>query len=274
MKKILSIINKAKLYLVLSFFILINTNIFAEDSNTSSEITNNTNIETSNEESSNNSDKQNSDSTKVEKQIEDNNFTDNTDDNLDDTTSIINDNSIEDTNVLAIDDSIKTKEHKDKIFSIGLYGSVDTIKTSVNLEFGFRIVKFRNFEIRSYTSVVWYQLLGGFPDLYMLGMSEKFSFGQARKKTDGIEIIRYGFAFFSFGALGFNADGSSKELFTSPVFYEVGGGAGFHIYVTHYVGIVLEFGGGLNAIIGENNYQENIAHAAFGKISVGSRYHF
>ena len=41
-----------------------------------------------------------------------------------------------------------------RFFSIGLFSSADSIKTSVNLEFGFKLFKFNNFEMKSYTSIV------------------------------------------------------------------------------------------------------------------------
>lgn len=41
-----------------------------------------------------------------------------------------------------------------RFFSIGVYSSADTIKTSVNIELGFKLFKYNNFEMKSYTSVI------------------------------------------------------------------------------------------------------------------------
>ena len=167
------------------------------------------------------------------------------------------------------------KEVKEKIFSIGLYSSVDSIKTSVNIEFGFPIVRFSKFEIRSLTSIVGYKMFDSEdPELYMIGLSEKISFGDRKKDMDGIQITKYGFSFFSIGVLGFKANKSHKYLFSMPLFYEIGGGAGFNIFVTKHLSILLEFGGGLNKVIGDNDYPKNIASGSFGRISAGTKYYF
>ena len=53
------------------------------------------------------------------------------------------------------------EEKKDKIssidnrfFSIGLYSSADTIKKSVNIELGFKLLQYKNFVMKSYTSII------------------------------------------------------------------------------------------------------------------------
>ncbi len=64
-----------------------------------------------------------------------------------------------------------------RFFSIGLYSSADTIKTSVNIEFGFKLFKYNNFEMKSYTSIVGSKIYDDNPDMYQLGFMQKFTFG-------------------------------------------------------------------------------------------------
>ena len=53
-----------------------------------------------------------------------------------------------------------------RFFSIGLFSSADSIKTSVNLEFGFKLFKFNNFEMKSYTSIVGSKIYDDNPKMY------------------------------------------------------------------------------------------------------------
>ena len=55
-----------------------------------------------------------------------------------------------------------------RFFSIGLYSSADTIKTSVNIEFRFKLFKYNNFEMKSYTSIVGSKIYDDNPDMYQL----------------------------------------------------------------------------------------------------------
>ena len=64
-----------------------------------------------------------------------------------------------------------------RFFSIGLFSSADSIKTSVNLEFGFKLFKFNNFEMKSYTSIVGSKIYDDNPKMYELGFMEKLTFG-------------------------------------------------------------------------------------------------
>ena len=64
-----------------------------------------------------------------------------------------------------------------RFFSIGLYSSADTIKTSVNIEFGFKLFKYNNFEMKSYTSIVGSKIYDDNPDMYQLGFMQKFTLG-------------------------------------------------------------------------------------------------
>ena len=162
-----------------------------------------------------------------------------------------------------------------RFFSIGLFSSADSIKTSVNLEFGFKLFKFNNFEMKSYTSIVGSKIYDDNPKMYELGFMEKLTFGGVDEYKDKISIGRYGFAFISLGALSFNADKSVKVLFSKPLYCEVGGGAGFNINVNRHVAIILEFGGGLHIVVDGKNlgYPSKINKAGFGRISLGGRYY-
>ena len=60
-----------------------------------------------------------------------------------------------------------------RFFSIGLFSSADSVKTSVNLEFGFKLFKFNNFEMKSYTSIVGSKIYDDNPQMYELGFMEK-----------------------------------------------------------------------------------------------------
>lgn len=162
-----------------------------------------------------------------------------------------------------------------RFFSIGLYSSADTIKTSVNIEFGFKLFKYNNFEMKSYTSIIGSKIYDDNPDMYQLGMMQKITFGGSDVYTGEISISRYAFAFVSFGFLSFEADKSGKFLFTTPLYWEVGGGAGFNINVSRHVAIVLEFGGGLHDIFDGSKlgYPTKLNTAGFGRMSMGVRYY-
>ena len=163
-----------------------------------------------------------------------------------------------------------------RFFSIGLFSSADSIKTSVNVEFGFKLMKYNNFQIKSYTSIAGSKIYDDSPQMYQLGLMQKFIFGGDDEYKGAISISRYGFAFGSFGFLSFDADKSGKFLFSAPYYFEVGGGAGFNINVSEHVGIILEFGGGLHMVVNgkELGYPAKINKARFGRMSIGARYYF
>ena len=162
-----------------------------------------------------------------------------------------------------------------RFFSIGLFSSADSIKTSVNLEFGFKLFKFNNFEMKSYTSIVGSKIYDDNPKMYELGFMEKLTFGGVDEYKDKISIGRYGFAFISFGVLSLDSDKSAKVLFSKTFYCEVGGGAGFNINVNRHVAIILEFGGGLHIVVDGKNlgYPSKINKAGFGRMSLGGRYY-
>ncbi|MEI0558043.1 hypothetical protein [Brachyspira intermedia] len=162
-----------------------------------------------------------------------------------------------------------------RFFSIGLYSSADTIKTSVNIEFGFKLFKYNNFEMKSYTSIVGSKIYDDNPDMYQLGFMQKFTFGNKDEYIDKITISRYAFTFVSFGFISFEPDKSGKSLFARPFYWEVGGGAGFNINVSRHVAIVLEFGGGLHDIFNGKilGYPPKLNMAGFGRMSMGVRYY-
>ena len=162
-----------------------------------------------------------------------------------------------------------------RFFSIGLFSSTDSVKTSVNLEFGFKLFKFNNFEMKSYASIVGSKIYDDNPQIYELGFMEKLTFGGVDEYTDKISVGRYGFAFVSLGFLSFDADKSGKVLFSKPLYLEVGGGAGFNINISRHVAIVLEFGGGLHIVVDGKNlgYPSKINKTGFGRMSLGVRYY-
>lgn len=162
-----------------------------------------------------------------------------------------------------------------RFFSIGLFSSADSLKTSVNLEFGFKLFKVNNFEMKSYTSIVGSKIYDDNPQMYELGFMEKFTFGGADEYKDKISVSRYGFAFVSFGFLSFDADRSGKFLFAKPFYWEVGGGAGFNINISRHVAIILEFGGGLHMVVHgkELGYPSKVNKVGFGRMSLGGRYY-
>lgn len=162
-----------------------------------------------------------------------------------------------------------------RFFSIGLFSSADSLKTSVNVEFGFKLFKFNNLEMKSYTSIVGSKIYDDNPQMYELGFMQKFTFGGIDEYKDKITVSRYGFAFVSFGVLSFDANGFGKVLFSKPFYWEIGGGAGFNINVSRRVAIILEFGGGMHMVSKgkELGYPAKVNKAGFGRMSLGGRYY-
>ena len=162
-----------------------------------------------------------------------------------------------------------------RFFSISLFSGADSIKTSVNLEFGFKLFKFNNFEMKSYTSISGSKIYDDSPQMYELGFMEKLTFGGVDEYTGKISASRYGFMFASFGFLSFDADKSGKFLFSKPFYWEIGGGAGFNINVSKHVAILLEFGGGLHIVVDGKNlgYPAKVNKVGFGRISLGGRHY-
>lgn len=162
-----------------------------------------------------------------------------------------------------------------RFFSIGLFSSADSFKTSVNLEFGFKLFKYNNFEMKSYTSIVGSKIYDDNPNMYELGFMEKITFGGVDEWTGKISVARYGFMFGSFGWLSFNANKDGKVLFSRPFYWEIGGGAGFNINISRHVAIILEFGGGMHMVVNgkELGYPAKVNKAGYGRMSVGGRYY-
>ena len=104
-----------------------------------------------------------------------------------------------------------------RFFSIGLYSSADTIKTSVNIEFGFKLFKYNNFEMKSYTSIVGSKIYDDNTDMYQLGFMQKFTFGNKDIYTGEISIARYAFTFVSFGFISFEPD-KTENLYLQDLF--------------------------------------------------------
>ena len=161
-------------------------------------------------------------------------------------------------------------------FSIGLFSSADSVKTSVNLEFGAKLFKTDHFEMKSFTSIVGSKIYDDNPQLYQLGIMQKLTFGGVDEYIGTISVSRYGFAFGSFGFLGFDSNRVGKPLFDPAYYAEVGGGAGFNINISRNVAILLEFGGGLHMVVGKGaeEYPSKILKAGFGRMSIGARYYF
>ena len=168
-----------------------------------------------------------------------------------------------------------TTEKDNRFFSVGLFSSADSIKTSVNLELGFKVFKKDHFEMKSFTALVGSKIYDDEPNLYELGLMQKFTFGGKDIWIDNISISRYGFMFGSFGLLAFDENKAPKFLFSAPFYWELGGGAGFNINVSKAVAIVMEFGGGMHMIgDGKTDYPSKVAKAGYGRMSLGGRYYF
>ena len=168
-----------------------------------------------------------------------------------------------------------TTEKDNRFFSVGLFSSADSIKTSVNLELGFKVFKKDHFEMKSFTALVGSKIYDDEPHLYELGLMQKFTFGGKDIWIDNVSISRYGFMFGSFGFLAFDENKASKFLFSAPFYWEIGGGAGFNINVSKAVAIVMEFGGGMHMIgDGKTDYPSKVSKAGFGRMSLGGRYYF
>ena len=166
-----------------------------------------------------------------------------------------------------------TTEKDNRFFSVGLFSSADSLKTSVNLEFGFKLFKKDDFE--SFTAIVGSKIYDDEPNLYELGLMQKFTFGGKDIYLDEISISRYGFMFGSFGFVSFDKDKQPKFLFDAPFYWEIGGGAGFNINVSRSVAIVMEFGGGMHMIgNGKTDYPSKVSKAGYGRMSLGGRYYF
>ena len=70
-----------------------------------------------------------------------------------------------------------TTEKDNRFFSVGLFSSADSIKTSVNVELGFKLFKKGDFEMKSFTAIVGSKIYDDEPNLYELGLMQKFTFG-------------------------------------------------------------------------------------------------
>ena len=70
-----------------------------------------------------------------------------------------------------------------RFFSIGLFSSADSIKTTVNIEFGFKIMKYNNFQIKSYTAITGSKIYDDSPQMYELGIMQKLTFGNNDEYT-------------------------------------------------------------------------------------------
>lgn len=167
-----------------------------------------------------------------------------------------------------------------KLFSLGLVSSVDSIKTSVNLEVGFTIFSTEKFQMRSLTSISGSKIFDDEPNLYQLGLMEKITFGQSetsvidQEKGFKISASRYGFFFTSFGFMAFDKNRESKFLFSSPYYWEIGGGAGLNLRLTQIVAFVAEVGGGLHIVNdGKEDFIKKLQKAGFGRMSLGFRYY-
>lgn len=168
-----------------------------------------------------------------------------------------------------------TTEKDNRFFSVGLFSSADSIKTSVNVELGFKLFKKGDFEMKSFTALVGSKIYDDEPNLYELGLMQKFTFGGKDVYSDEISVSRYGFMFGSFGFVSFDKDKQPKFLFDAPFYWEIGGGAGFNINVSRSVAIVMEFGGGMHMIgNGKTDYPGKVSKAGYGRMSLGGRYYF
>lgn len=156
-------------------------------------------------------------------------------------------------------------------FSLGLFSSTDSVKTTVNLEAGFTVYRKNNFQIRSLTAITGSKIFADEPNLYQLGLMEKITFGQIDYYKDAITSSRYGFFFTSFGFMAFDKNKEEKFLFAKPYYWEIGGGAGVNIRLSKGVAFLGEMGGGLH-VVTEEDFWKKLKKAGFGRMSLGLRY--
>lgn len=174
--------------------------------------------------------------------------------------------------------SLYSNTKQKNFFSLGLVSTADSIKTSVNLEVGFTVYANQKFQVRSLTSIAGSKIFDDEPNLYQLGLMEKITFGQnelydAEKAQVGISASRYGFFFTSFGFMAFDKNRQTKFLFSSPYYWEIGGGAGVNLRLNQTVAFLAEVGGGLHIVDrGEGDFIKKLQKAGFGRMSLGFRY--
>ena len=169
---------------------------------------------------------------------------------------------------------ISVKE-ADELTSEEEKGGFTTEKDNRFFSVGFKLFKKDDFEMKSFTAIVGSKIYDDEPNLYELGLMQKFTFGGKDIYLDEISISRYGFMFGSFGLLAFDQNKAPKFLFSAPFYWEIGGGAGFNINVSKAVAIVMEFGGGMHMIgDGKTDYPSKVSKAGYGRMSLGGRYYF
>ncbi|MBR6566368.1 MAG: hypothetical protein IKK79_06115 [Spirochaetaceae bacterium] len=165
------------------------------------------------------------------------------------------------------------KQIEGDFFSYGIFSSIDSIKTTVNLEVGFSLYRKNDFQIKSLTSIAGSKIFDDESNLYQLGLMEKITFGQTDFYQNEITSSRYGFFFASFGFMSFDKNRQTKFLFASPYYWEIGGGAGVNIRLKKTVAFLAELGGGLHLVQnGKGDFIKKLQKAGFGRMSMGFRY--
>lgn len=175
------------------------------------------------------------------------------------------------TNEGILQETGSSSQQNNKLLSLGLLSSADSVKTSANLEVGLTLYSNEKFQLRSLTAITGAKIYDDNPNLYQLGLMEKITFGQVDSHSQGISAARYGFCFVSFGFMSFDENGASKFLFSPPHYWEVGGGAGVNIRMSQTVALTAEMGGGLH-IVPEEGFIKKLRKAGFGRMSLGFRY--
>ena len=147
------------------------------------------------------------------------------------------------------------KQIEGDFFSYGIFSSIDSIKTTVNLEVGFSLYRKNDFQIKSLTSITGSKIFDDESNLYQLGLMEKITFVA------------------SFGFMSFDKNRQTKFLFASPYYWEIGGGAGVNIRLKKTVAFLAELGGGLHLVQnGKGDFIKKLQKAGFGRMSMGFRY--
>ncbi len=165
---------------------------------------------------------------------------------------------------------------KENNISLGLLSTFDSMQTSLSVEFGTNIFNIRSFQVGSLTTVTGAKIYDETPNLFHLGLTQKFTFGKFSGYNGAMNTGRYGFVSTAFGFMSFDKNKESKFLFDSPYYWEIGGGAGFNIWISPKSSIVLETGGGMHMVFGEGKtgFPKKLLKTGYARMSLGSRFFF
>ncbi len=174
--------------------------------------------------------------------------------------------------ILCVSFPLAAKEEKKIAFGTGVI--LDSVKSGAIVEIAFPVLRRGNFELRNHVQINGYHMRDGEAHAYILGVTEKLSFGEKRTDDPSHIVRRYAFTFVTFGLCTISG-GESKSFFAPPFFWETGGGAGADIFYSEKGCMYMEFGGGMNGLLpsGIRSFPE-LSMAGFARITIGSRHYF